>query len=110
MTSLSPPPALARHPVHIAEVVHLTAGHGLPVAVERIPEESMLTPESIATAPEVIGLLRFDRGGWRVQPLCLRQKRGFVQAGEELARARSKLKHQSLEVLQERAGRLLRKS
>jgi hypothetical protein len=111
LTSLPPPPALARHPVHIAEVVHLQNGHDLPLAVERIPPWSELNADTAVDAPELIGLLRFDRGGWRVQPLCIRhQKRGLVQTGQELAGARKKLKHQSLEVLQERASRLLRRS
>jgi hypothetical protein len=104
---LPPPPAPARHPVHIAEVVHLPAGHGLPLAIEHLPPKSDLT----AAPAELIGLLRFDRGGWRVQPLCVRHPiLGVVRGGEELAEARKKLKHHSLNVLKERASRLLRKS
>jgi hypothetical protein len=105
--SLPPPPALARHPVHLAEVVHLGSGHGLPMAAERLPAGTEIRDEH----PEILGLLRFDRGGWRVQPLCLRHPiQGLVQLGEDLAEARKKRKHHSLEVLQERASRLLRKS
>ena len=72
---------------------------------------SELTAEAIAASTETIGLLRFDRGGWRVQPLCIRHPiMGLVQSGEGIAEARRKVKHGSLEVLQERASRLLRKS
>jgi hypothetical protein len=105
--SLPPPPALARHPVHLAEVVHLERGHGLPMATERLPARTEINVEP----PELLGLLRFDRGGWRIQPLCVRHPiMGLVQVGDELAEARKARKHHSLEVLQERAGRLLRKS
>jgi hypothetical protein len=105
--ALPPPPALARHPVHLAEVVHLRSGHGLPMASERLPAGTEIHDEP----PELLGLLRFDRGGWRVQPLCLRHPiLGLVQVGEELAEARKKRKHHALDVLQERASRLLRKS
>jgi hypothetical protein len=105
--SLPPLPALARHPVHIAEVIHLESGHSLPMAIERIPPGT----EMIDEPTELLGLLRFDRGGWRVQPLCIQHPiRGLVQIGEGLADARKKLKHRSLEVLRERASRLLRES
>ena len=111
LTSLPPPSPLARHPVHIAEVVHLKGGHGLPIAEERMAAGSELTAEAIAASTETIGILRFDRGGWRVQPLCIRHPiMGLVQSGEGIAEARRKVKHGSLEVLQERASRLLRKS
>jgi hypothetical protein len=111
LTALPDPPPLSRHPVHIAEVVYLKSGHGLPIADERIPEGSVLTPEAIAAAPEVLGLLRFDRGGWRLQPLSIRHPiLGLVQSGEECAEARRKQKSHALEILQERASRLLRKS
>ena len=111
LTSLPCPSPLARHPVHIAELVHLQGGHGLPIAAERIPAGSVLTPEVIAAAPELIGLLRFERGGWRVQPLCIRHPiLGLLQSGEELTEARKERKHRTFEILQERASRLLRKS
>ncbi len=111
LTSLPCPSPFARHPVHIAEPVHLPGGHGLPIAAERIPAGSALTPEVLAAAPEMIGLLRFERGGWRVQPLCIRHPiLGLLQSGEELAEARKERKHRTFEILQERASRLLRKS
>jgi hypothetical protein len=108
VTALPDPPAIARHPVHIAEVVRLEAWHGLAPSTERIPRDSPITALAIAETPELIALLRFDRGEWRVQPLCLRSGRGIVMAGEEVAAARRKLKHRSVDVLKERASRLLR--
>ncbi|MDG3004338.1 hypothetical protein [Paludisphaera mucosa] len=110
LTALPPPPALFRHPVHIAEPVRLAAGHGLPIAWERLPDGSELTAEIVADAAELIGLLRFDRGGWRVQPLCAGTRKKYVISGEDLADRRKKLKNPALDVLKERSGRLLRKS
>jgi hypothetical protein len=108
LTALPSPAPLLRHPVHIAEPVCLPGGHGLPLAMERLGAGTELTEKAVGEAAELLGLLRFDRGGWRVQPLCVRLKKGFVMSGEDLAGARRKLKHRSLEVLKERAGRLLR--
>jgi hypothetical protein len=108
LTALPCPGPLLRHPVHIAEPVCLPGGHGLPLALERLAGGTELTEDIVSDAPELLGLLRFDRGGWRVQPLCVRMKKGFVMSGQGLAGARRKLKHRSLEVLKERAGRLLR--
>ena len=108
-TSLPDPPAIARHPVYIAEVVRLEAGHGLPMAEERMPRGSPL----VAAAPEateLIALLRFDRGGWRYQPLCIRRWGALMIEGEGVAPARKKLKRRTVDVLKERAGKLLRKS
>ena len=48
MTSLPPPPALLRHPVHVAEVVRLPRNHGLPVAIERLPGDSVLKEADVA--------------------------------------------------------------
>jgi hypothetical protein len=108
LTALPLPPALARHPVHIAEPVLLPGDHGLPLARERLPAGTELTEDAVSDASELLGLLRFDRGGWRVQPLCVRVKKNVVMSGEDLAGARRKLKRRSLDVLKERAGRLLR--
>jgi hypothetical protein len=111
LTELPDPSPVSRHPVHIAELVHLRGGHGLPIADERIPVGSILTPDAIAAATELLGLLRFDRGGWRFQPLCIRHPiLGLLQGGEEYAEARRKQKYPSLDILKERASRLLRKS
>lgn len=108
LTALPDPPALTRHPAHIAEPVHVAGGHGLPLAMERMAAGTELSEDAVSAAPELLGLLRFDRGGWRLQPLCMRVKKTFVISGEDLAGVRRKLKNKSLEVLKERAGRLLR--
>jgi hypothetical protein len=102
-------PALLRHPVHIAEPVRLLGDHGLPLAMERLSGDTELTEEDVQQAPELLGLLRFDRSGWRVQPLCIRVKKSFLMNGEGLAVAWRKLKNRPFEVLNERAGRLLRR-
>ncbi len=110
LTALPDPSPVLRHPVHIAELVHLRGGHGLPIADERIPVGSILSPDVIAAAPELLGLLRFDRGGWRLQPLCIRHSiLGLLQGGEEYAEARRKQKNPALDILKERSSRLLRK-
>lgn len=103
-----PCPSRARHPVHIAEPVLLAGEHGLPLALERLARESEVSQSLAEPASELIGLLRFDRGGWRVQPLCVRQGKGFVMSGEDLATVRKKQKTRTLEVLRERSARLLR--
>ena len=108
-TSLPDPPAIARHPVHIAEVVRLEAGHGLPLAEERIPRGSPMAAAA-PEATEFIALLRFDRGGWRYQPLGIRRRGALMIEGEGLSAARKKLKRRTVDVLKERAGKLLRKS
>jgi len=109
VTPLPAVPALLRHPVHIAEPVRLLGDHGLPLAMERLSGDTELTEEDVQQAPELLGLLRFDRSGWRVQPLCIRVKKSFLMNGEGLAIAWRKLKNRPFEVLNERAGRLLRR-
>jgi len=108
LTSLPTPPPLLRHPVHLAEPVHLTERADLPLAVERLSDAPDLAKAVEEGASELVGLLRFDRGGWRIQPLCARTKKGFLMNGEGIATARKKVKERPLDVLQERAGRLLR--
>jgi len=108
LTSLPTPPPLLRHPVHLAEPVHLTERTDLPLAVERLSDAPDLAKAVEEGASEMVGLLRFDRGGWRIQPLCARTKKGFLMNGEGIATARKKVKERPLDVLQERAGRLLR--
>ena len=82
--------------------------HGLPLAMERLPGETELAERTVREASELLGLLRIDRGGWRVQPLCVRVQKSFLMSGEALAGERRGLKHRPLDVLKERAGRLLR--
>jgi hypothetical protein len=108
LTSLPDPPAAMRHPVHLAEPVHLPPGHGVPLASERVAESAGLDLSAIDDMTEMIGLLRFRGDGWGVQPLSVRAKKKTILVGADIHAARSKLKVRALEVLRERAGRLLR--
>lgn len=74
-------PALLRHPVQLA----------LPCRRE-----------------STLGLLRFDAGSWQLQPLAELTKKGPVLVGHDLLGLRQKKKNPTLELLRERAGRLLR--
>ena len=92
----------------------------LPLMTARLPPGGELTREDALAADTVLGLLRFDAGGWRVQPLAVRpgaarEKRAlgaaFVgsDALEVATKKPKKGEPNTLAVLQERAGRLLRK-
>lgn len=130
-----PTAPLDRHPTRIAEPVFLegyersqdgdtltftVAGHALAVDTDRIPTASPLTPEAVAASGACIGLLRWDDGGFRLQPLAVettvRRKAVALHAGAwaggtaDKAGARAeKAATDAVTVLRERAGRLLRK-
>jgi hypothetical protein len=108
ITAMPAPPALFRHPVHIGHVVHLNGACDLPLAAERLASESELTEELLSDAAEMIALVRFDQGGWRAQPLCIRIAKRVVISGEGIAAARKKLKSKTLAILKERSSKLLR--
>jgi hypothetical protein len=108
LTSLPDPPPAMRHPVHLAEPVHLKPGHGVPLARERVAENAGLDLAAIDDATEMLGLLRFRGEGWGVQPLAVRLRKKTIVVGSDIQVARSKLKARALDVLRERAGRLLR--
>ncbi len=74
-------PAWLRHPVHLA----------LPIR-----------------KASTLGLLRFDAGSWLLQPLAELTRKGPVLCGHELLKLRQKKKNPTLDLLRERAGRLLR--
>ncbi|MEV6298968.1 hypothetical protein AB0M02_06140 [Actinoplanes sp. NPDC051861] len=121
---------LDRHPSVIAEPVLLegyTAGEesldlgGVTVAVdmERVPEAGPLTPALVAASTACLGLLRWD-GGWSVQPLAVqatvKRKAVAVHTGdwalgptEAKAAKAEAAAGTAVDVLRERAGRLLRK-
>ncbi|MEO3785499.1 hypothetical protein ABGB12_19375 [Actinocorallia sp. B10E7] len=125
-------PPLERHPVRIAEPVliedytvkegsRLELGeHGLDLDLDRLPSCGPLTPELVAASSACIGLVRWDAGRWKAQPLAVRATVGRkpVEAHNGdwalgptdpkvvKAQARS---GDSVAVLRERAGRLLRK-
>jgi hypothetical protein len=126
---------LDRHPARIAVPVFLegyaarqdddalvftVAGHPLSVDASRIPAAGPLTPESVAASGACIGLLRWDAGLFRVQPLAVertvRNQAVAVHAGgwaggttDKAGVLAEKAAADATSVLRERAGRLLRK-
>jgi hypothetical protein len=126
---------LDRHPARIAVPVFLegdaagkdddaltftVAGHDLAVDTDRIPVAGPLTPETVAASNACIGLLRWDAGTYRVQPLAVettvRKKAVAVHAGawaggtaDKAGIRAEKAATDAVAVLRERAGRLLRK-
>ncbi|MGW6447251.1 hypothetical protein [Lentzea sp. NPDC055074] len=131
----SPTAPLDRHPARIAVPVFLEgyaadqAGEALtfsfagqPVAVDtdRVPAAGPLTPEAVAASTACIGLLRWDSGMFRVQPLAVettaRKKTVALHAGawaggaaDKAGVKAEKAATDAATVLRERAGRLLRK-
>jgi hypothetical protein len=138
-------PPLDRHPVGIAEPVLVedysvtdddppaakpsdapTAvtldldGTPLPVDLDRLPSCGPLTPERVASSSACLGLMRWDDGGWRLQPLAVQMtsKRRMVgvhngdwalgPTDREVVKAEAKA-GDAVAVLRERAGRLLRR-
>ncbi|MDG4786619.1 hypothetical protein O7626_11870 [Micromonospora sp. WMMD1102] len=129
-------PPLDRHPVRIAEPVlvegYSTAtaedggltleldGQSLPVDVSRLPGCAPLTPQLVARSTACLGLLRWDAGRWRLQPLAVRYtvKRAAAEAhtgdwalgptDPKVVKAEAR-SGDAVGVLRERAGRLLRR-
>jgi hypothetical protein len=123
---------LDRHPARIAVPVFLEgyatedtpaftiAGHQLAVDTDRIPIAGPLTPDAVANSSACIGLLRWDAGVFRLQPLAVettvRKKTTAVHAGawaggttDKAGVKAEKAATDAAAVLRERAGRLLRK-
>lgn len=126
---------LDRHPARIAVPVFLdgytareedgaltftVAGHPLAVDTDRIPAAGPLTPQVVAASGACIGLLRWDAGVHRLQPLAVettvRKKPVAVHAGgwaggtaDKAGVKAEKAATDAVAVLRERAGRLLRK-
>ncbi|MFF8713162.1 hypothetical protein ACF07T_17285 [Streptomyces sp. NPDC015184] len=126
---------LDRHPARIAVPVFLegytvqqdddtltftVAGHPLAVDADRVPAAGPLTPEAVAASGACIGLLRWDAGAHRVQPLAVertvRKKTVAIHAGEwaggttdKVGVKAEKAATDAVAVLRERAGKLLRK-
>lgn len=124
-----------RHPARMAEPVFLegytvqkdgdaltftVAGHAVAVDTDRVPAASPLTPEAIAVSTACIGLLRWDAGEFRLQPLAVetavRKKTAVIHAGawiggttDKAGVKAEKAAADAVTVLRERAGRLLRK-
>lgn len=126
---------LNRHPARIAVPVFLdgytvqqdddtlsftVAGRPLAVDTDRIPAAGPLTPDAVAASGACIGLLRWDAGTYRVQPLAVettvRKKAVTIHAGgwaggttDKSGLRAEKAATDAVNVLRERAGRLLRK-
>ncbi|MGP3967510.1 hypothetical protein [Streptomyces sp. 6N223] len=125
---------LDRHPARIAVPVFLegyaagrdddaltfsVAGHPLAVDTDRIPAAGPLTPEAVAASGACIGLLRWDDGAFRLQPLAVettvRKKAVALHAGgwaggtaDKAGVKAEKAAGDAVAALRERAGRLLR--
>jgi len=121
---------LDRHPAAIAEPVLLEGytataeafdlgGVTVGLDVDRLPAAGPLTPELVAASTSCIGLLRFDGGRWAVQPIAVqatvRKKAVAVHTGdwalgptEAKAAKAEAAAGTAVDVLRERAGRLLR--
>ncbi|GAA2689561.1 hypothetical protein [Actinoplanes palleronii] len=124
-------PPLDRHPAVLAEPVLLEGyahaegafdlGGGVTVALDldRLPAAGPLTPALVAASTACLGLLRWD-GRWLLQPLAVQalvRKKPVVAHGGDWALGPTEPKAAKAEaaagtavdVLRERAGRLLRK-
>ncbi len=127
---------LDRHPVRIAEPVLLEAittsvaadgaitchvdGEDIALDVTRLPDCGSLTTDVVAAATACVGLLRWDAGQWTVQPLAVRmtakRKTATVHNGlwamgatDAKAKKAEALTTSAVQILRERAGRLLRR-
>ncbi|SFI50474.1 hypothetical protein [Amycolatopsis regifaucium] len=126
---------LNRHPARIAVPVFLEgygiegdedalaftfAGNHLAVDTDRVPVAGPLTPKAVANSSACLGLLRWDDGGFRLQPFAVettvRKKTTAVHAGawaggttDKAGLKAEKAATDAAAVLRERAGRLLRK-
>lgn len=127
---------LDRHPARIAVPVFLEgyaaaasddgavtftiAGHPLPADAGRAPAAGPLAPAAVAASGACIGLLRWDAGTFRVQPLAVettvKKKRAAVYAGawaggttDKEGVKGEKAAAEAVAVLRERAGKLLRR-
>ncbi|MEU1079515.1 hypothetical protein ABZ368_04570 [Streptomyces sp. NPDC005908] len=124
-----------RHPARIAvpvliegyaveeeddEVGFRVAGGRLTVDTARLPAAGPLTAEAVATSGACLGLLRWDAGEFLLQPLAVertvRKKPVAVHAGawaggtaDKAGVRAEKAATDAVNVLRERAGRLLRK-
>ncbi|MFG1924566.1 hypothetical protein [Cryptosporangium sp. NPDC048952] len=123
-------PPLDRHPVRLGEPVLVEGytvdgdalvldGHRLALDVDRLPTLGPLTPELVAGSTACLGLLRWDAGQWALQPLAIvatvKRKPVPMHVGDwasgptdpKVAKA-VKAAGDTVAVLRERAGRLLR--
>lgn len=124
-------PPLERHPVRIAEPVLVEGytvtegaidlgGSTIELDLPRLPGCGPLTAAIVASSSACLGLMRWDAGRWLLQPLAVqtmvKKKPVVVHNGQwalghpdpKVAKASSG-KDDTVAVLRERAGRLLRK-
>lgn len=103
---ISPPPPRDRHLLALDIPCH---SHQLDIAMDdrRSSRHTRLDESVIETAKGVIGLLRFD-DEWSVQPLAAVAARKKVLGPAEGIAIAAKIKKPSLDVLTERASKLLR--
>lgn len=118
-------PPLERHPVRIAEPVLVEGytvaqgsridlgGNEIELDLLRLPGCGPLTPAVVASSSACLGLLRWDAGRWLLQPLAVqatvKKKPVIVHNGGLALESGSAKKDDTVAVLRERAGRLLRK-
>ncbi|MFD9943069.1 hypothetical protein ACFWYW_15260 [Nonomuraea sp. NPDC059023] len=124
-------PPLDRHPVRVAEPVFVEGyksdgavirldGAELPFDLDRLPQSGPLTPQLLKASTACIGLMRWDGGGWRLQPLAVQasvKKEAVAAHNGDWAQGPTDQKvlksgakaGDPVSVLKERAGRLLRK-
>jgi hypothetical protein len=114
------PPAF-RHPVQVSEFVYLgdsncTEEHGnlcwqpsgLPLDRARATIADF-DDETLRASKAAFGLVRFDGGGFRFQPLAVLGKGKSLRAGQNALKSSNGNKSKTLPILRERAGRLLRR-
>ncbi len=112
--------AADRHPLHLAEPVYLEGytvkadmleladGTNLALATRRISSAAELQAKDLAGSTGLFGLLRFDGGAWGLQPLLAQTSKGPVYTGMQALEHSRPQKKDTLELLEERASRLLR--
>lgn len=112
----------ARHPAVFEELVYL-AGNDCAITKEegssklakisvdlhRWPNSDDIGSDDLPGCKALVALLRFDAGRWSLQPVTIDKGKGVRMVGTGLSEARKKAKGGNLAVLQERAGKLLRK-
>jgi len=83
------------------------SGSKLPLSGARVSEYAGITLDRVAKSSAMIGLLRFDKGRWAIQPLALKQGNAAELSGTPPQTL--KAKDDTVGVLRERASKLLRK-
>ncbi len=106
--TITAPPPRDRHAVQLAVPIVGTPPEGVPLAFDRTSPLVGLCEGDERGALGFVGLLRYD-DGFCVQPLAFATKKGLRGPAKGIADA-GKLKDRAAAVLEERAGRLLRKS